>query len=108
MVPFLSVCSRILARGASGNIPAQYSLGSCGLAVTRISARHRRRGGDLPRIKAPVFAGQLSDNGPQMRLLKVATLSILGITAYAQTINYARIEILTEQYAPNQIGRAHV
>ena len=31
----------------------------------------------------------------------VATLATLAIITYAQTINYAKIEILTEQYTPN-------
>lgn len=33
--------------------------------------------------------------------MKLLVLGILTATAYAQTINYAKIEILTEQYTPN-------
>src|SRR5256885_1447120 len=40
---------------------------------------------------------QSSDNYP-MKLLPFAAFAI---AAYAQTINYAKIEILTEQYTPN-------
>jgi len=36
-----------------------------------------------------------------MRLPKVAALVALAVTSSAQTINYAKIEILTEQYTPN-------
>src|SRR4051794_6993379 len=36
-----------------------------------------------------------------MRLMKFLLLATFAITASAQGINYAKIEILTEQYAPN-------
>ena len=36
-----------------------------------------------------------------MKLPSTAILATLAITAYAQTINYAKIEIVTEQYTPN-------
>jgi len=34
-------------------------------------------------------------------LIVFASLVLLAIAAHAQTINYAKIEILTEQYTPN-------
>ena len=36
-----------------------------------------------------------------MKLPNAAILAALAITTYAQTINYAKIEIVTEQYTPN-------
>jgi hypothetical protein len=36
-----------------------------------------------------------------MRRVKWLVLACLPIVVYGQTINYARIEILTEQYTPN-------
>ena len=33
--------------------------------------------------------------------MKLPVFALLGLAASAQSINYAKIEILTEQYAPN-------